>query len=133
VWAREAEGNDDSAWQQQQQLQQQQGSAAQPAARRALKVVRLHGAAITHLSSIGDFVVTGGADGLVRFFDAGMRLCAWFEEIAAGPITSISFAGTRGQQAAPGACMQMSRWVGGVARTRACVWGGNVSSIERQS
>lgn len=74
--------------------------------RRALKIIRLHGASINHLSSFGDFVVTGAADGLVRFFDGGMRLCAWFEDMAAGPITSVSFA-TKGQQA-PEATMHMS-------------------------
>lgn len=74
--------------------------------RRALKIIRLHGAAITHLSSIGDFVVTGGADGLVRLFDSGMRLCAWFEDINAGPIVCVSFA-TKGQSE-PAATMHLS-------------------------
>jgi WD40 repeat protein len=86
----------------------QQGQS-QPG-RRAVKIIRLHGAAIQHLSSIGDFVVTGGADGLVRMFDGGMRLCAWFEQMDAGPITCVSFA-TKGQQQ-PTAAMHMSRWEG---------------------
>jgi WD40 repeat protein len=75
--------------------------------RRTLKIIRLHGAAIKHLSSIGNFVVTGGADGLVRMFDGGMRLCAWFESMDAGPITCVSFA-TKGQQH-PTATMHLSR------------------------
>lgn len=83
-----------------------------PPGRRALKIIRLHGAAIRHLSSIGDFVVTGSADGLVRLFDGGMRLCAWFEQLEAGPITCVSFA-TKGQQQ-PKAAMHMSRWGVGV-------------------
>lgn len=74
--------------------------------RRALKIIRLHGAAITHLEAHGHFVVTGGADGLVRLFDSGMRLCAWFEGINAGPVTCVSFA-TKGQQATA-AVMHMS-------------------------
>jgi hypothetical protein len=74
--------------------------------RRPLKIIRLHGAAIRHLSCMGDFVVTGGADGLVRFFDSGMRLCAWFEGMNAGPITCVSFA-TQGQQQ-PKAAMHLS-------------------------
>lgn len=77
--------------------------------RRALKIIRLHGAAIKHLSTMGDFVVTGGADGLVRMFDGGMRLCAWFESMDAGPITCVSFA-TKGQQQ-PSAAMHLSRCV----------------------
>lgn len=81
--------------------------------RRALKIIRLHGASIQHLSSIGGFVVTGGADGLVRMFDSGMRLCAWFEDMDAGPITCVSFA-TKGQKH-PEAAMHMSRWVAGLA------------------
>lgn len=84
--------------------------ASHIAAWRPLKVIRLHGAAIRHLSSIGEFVVTGGADGLVRLFDAGMRLCAWFEQLDAGPINCVSFA-TKGQQQ-PTAAMQLSRCVG---------------------
>lgn len=80
---------------------------------RALKIIRLHGAAINHLSTCGTFVVTGGADGLVRMFDAGMRLCAWFEDLAAGPIVCVSFAtrtkGGQGMQEPHKACMQMSR------------------------
>ncbi len=81
---------------------------SQDPGRRALKIIRLHGAAIQHLSSIGDFIVTGGADGLVRMFDGGMRLCAWFEQMDAGPITCVSFA-TKGLQQ-PEAAMHMSRW-----------------------
>lgn len=75
--------------------------------RRPLKIIRLHGASIRHLSSIGEFVVTGGADGLVRLFDGGMRLCAWFERMDAGAITGVSFA-TKGQQE-PKAAMHLSR------------------------
>lgn len=89
-----------------------QGTAP-ASSRRALKIIRLHGASIQHLSCIGAFVVTGGADGLVRMFDSGMRLCAWFEDMDAGPITCVSFA-TKGQQH-PEAAMHMSRWVAGLA------------------
>jgi WD40 repeat protein len=85
----------------------QAGSNGNAATWRPLKVIRLHGTAIRHLSSIGDFVVTGGADGLVRLFDAGMRLCAWFEQLDAGPINCVSWA-TKGQQQ-PTAAMHLSR------------------------
>lgn len=39
-----------------------------------------------------DYIVTGGEDGFVRFFDFQMRIVAWFEDLDSGPITSISFA-----------------------------------------
>lgn len=52
---------------------------------------------------------TGGADGLVRFFDGMLRMCAWFEELDAGPVCCVSFA-TKGQQK-PRAAMQMQRCV----------------------
>ncbi|KAF8067275.1 CFAP251 [Scenedesmus sp. PABB004] len=111
--------------------------------RRAVKVMRLHGAAINHIAAIGapapaggrpaapsgrwpaaeaaltraecarattgGLVVTGGADGLVRFFDPQLRLCAWFEQLDAGPVACISFA-TRGQRCAV-AEMQMHTFV----------------------
>ncbi|WIA32991.1 hypothetical protein OEZ86_006150 [Tetradesmus obliquus] len=89
----------------------EQGMSAQMGTRatdrRAIKVMRLHGAAIHHLSCIGGFVVTGAADGLVRFFDSMLRMCAWFEELDAGPVGCVSFA-TKGQQR-PQAVMQMHR------------------------
>ena len=38
------------------------------------------------------FVVVGGADGAVRFYDYQFRVQAWFEDLSAGPVKSISFA-----------------------------------------
>ncbi|GAQ89975.1 hypothetical protein KFL_005840080 [Klebsormidium nitens] len=60
--------------------------------RRAVKNLRIHTAAITALAAAGAHVVSGGADGYVRFFDARLRLVAWFEDMDAGGITSLSFA-----------------------------------------
>jgi hypothetical protein len=54
--------------------------------------------------------VAGAADGLVRFFDSMLRMCAWFEELDAGPVGCLSFA-TKGQQR-PQAVMQMHRYAG---------------------
>ena len=72
-----------------------QGVAAEvgtrAADRRAAKLMRLHGAAITLLATVGDFVVSGGADGFVRVFDPLLRLVAWFERAAAGAVRSVSF------------------------------------------
>ena len=39
------------------------------------------------------YLVLGCADGAVRFYDFFLRLEAWFEDLAAGPITSVSFSG----------------------------------------
>src|SRR5690606_33428609 len=59
--------------------------------KRALKVVRVHKSAINVLTSVGRFIVTGGEDGCVRFFDFQLRIEAWYEEFNGGPITSVSF------------------------------------------
>lgn len=61
--------------------------------RRAVKVVRMHhGSAINHIALLDRFIVTGGADGHVRFFDFEFRVVAWFEDLDAGSIVSLSFA-----------------------------------------
>ena len=59
-----------------------------------IKVISLHKSAVTTLEIHNNYIVTGGADGFVKFFDFEFRLIAWFEDIKAGPITSISFANT---------------------------------------
>ena len=59
--------------------------------RKAVKIMRLHQQSILWLSTIGDFIATGGADGFVRFFDPMLRLVAWFENMAAGAVCSVSF------------------------------------------
>lgn len=67
--------------------------AARAADRRAVKILRIHlEASITALTTCGSYVVSGGSDGCVRFYDAGLRLIAWFDDIHAGAITSIAFA-----------------------------------------
>ncbi len=58
----------------------------------ALKVVKLHtNAAINIITTVNQYIVTGGDDGYVKFFDHKLRLEAWFEEFNEGPIVSISF------------------------------------------
>ena len=60
--------------------------------RKAVKALRLHEhGAINALVATDSHIVTGGEDGFVRFFDFSFHLVAWFEELAAGPITSLSF------------------------------------------
>jgi len=59
----------------------------------AVKVVRIsHKGGIQFLGVVGKLLVTGSDDGCVRFFDFGFRLVAWFEDMDAGPVTSVSFA-----------------------------------------
>jgi len=77
--------------------------------RRAVKVMRLHEKAIPYLGTIGSFVVTGGADGLVRFYDSILRLVAWFEELRAGPVACVSFS-TAGDDH-PEASSKLNRFV----------------------
>ncbi|KXZ56881.1 hypothetical protein GPECTOR_1g795 [Gonium pectorale] len=73
----------------------EQGIAAQVGTsatdRRAIKLMRIHSSPITLLATIGDFIVSGGEDGYVRFFDPLLRIVAWFEDLAAGPVTAVAF------------------------------------------
>ena len=87
--------------------------------RRGVKIVRAHAhGAVTHLSVAGNvartrrgetsalapaspdadvaetYLVTGGSDGNVRFFDVELRLVAWFDGLDAGGVTSVSFVAT---------------------------------------
>lgn len=67
------------------------------AERVAVKIMRLCHHAINHLSTVSCYLVVAGNDGAVRLYDFLFRLEAWFEDIDAGPITSVSFtmSGTR--------------------------------------
>ncbi len=38
-----------------------------------------------------EYVAIGCSDGAVRFYDYFLRLEAWFEDFAAGPVNSLSF------------------------------------------
>ena len=60
--------------------------------RRASKVVKLHTSAVTYLVTTGDYLVSGGVDGHLRFFDFEFRIIAWFEDLDAGCVASLSFA-----------------------------------------
>ena len=79
-------------------------SGMRPGDRRAIKILRVHHAAVTHLGVVGGSVfgtgpthlVTGGDDGNVRFFDRKLRLVAWFDGLDAGGVTSVSFTYPRG-------------------------------------
>jgi hypothetical protein len=60
--------------------------------RTASKVIRLVECGINVMNVINRYVVVGCNDGTVRCYDYSLRLEAWFEDMVAGPITSISFA-----------------------------------------
>ena len=51
----------------------------------------MHNSAINFLTTVGPYIVTGGVEGFVRFFDHQLRIVAWFEELNGGPVISISF------------------------------------------
>ena len=58
---------------------------------KAIKALQLHQGPISVLTCSSDHIVTGGAEGFVRFFDSQFRILAWFEDLGAGAITSLSF------------------------------------------
>eukprot|EP01018_Ginkgo_biloba_P037259 Gb_40877 [translate_table: standard] len=62
-----------------------------PRVMHAVKLVRLHNTAITTLVTKENYVIIGGADGFMRFYDNSLGLVGWFEELNSGEITSISF------------------------------------------
>jgi cilia- and flagella-associated protein 251 len=47
---------------------------------------------ITAMNTVNGYVVVSCLDGSVRFYDYSLRLEAWFDDMAAGPVTSVSFA-----------------------------------------
>eukprot|EP00002_Diphylleia_rotans_P028882 TRINITY_DN5841_c0_g1_i6.p1 TRINITY_DN5841_c0_g1~~TRINITY_DN5841_c0_g1_i6.p1 ORF type:complete len:582 (+),score=99.26 TRINITY_DN5841_c0_g1_i6:82-1827(+) len=60
--------------------------------KRAVKIVRLHNCAVNCIAVTKRYIITGGTDGHVRFFDFQFRVVAWFEDLDAGSITSVSCA-----------------------------------------
>jgi WD40 repeat protein/Ca2+-binding EF-hand superfamily protein len=58
-----------------------------------VKTIHLCEGRIDWLSTVDTaYLVVAGEDGAVRFYDFGLRIVAWFEDLNAGPVTSISFA-----------------------------------------
>lgn len=64
-----------------------------------VKSIKLCEGAIEWLSTMGSYLVVAGADGAVRFYDFSIRIVAWFEDLNAGPVTSVSFAEDTGDAA----------------------------------
>lgn len=59
----------------------------------ATKVIRLMNDGINlAITTPNGYLVLGCNDGAVRFYDFFLRLEAWFEDLAAGPVTSVSLA-----------------------------------------
>ena len=75
-----------------------------PGDRRAMKIIRVHHAAVTHLGTTGGArygagrpqLVSGGSEGNVRFFDQKLRLVAWFDGLEQGAVTSVAFVAQKG-------------------------------------
>eukprot|EP01042_Synura_sphagnicola_P003628 gene3628-4515_t len=59
--------------------------------RTASKVIRLVDCGINMMLVINGYVAVACRDGSVRFYDYSLRLEAWFEDMAAGAVTSLSF------------------------------------------
>ena len=70
------------------------GADGAPLEKVAIKVIRLCGGALNHVSTIGRYLCLAGNDGAVRFYDFMFRLEAWFEDLEAGAVTSVSFSAT---------------------------------------
>ncbi|CAD7951720.1 unnamed protein product [Amoebophrya sp. A25] len=65
---------------------------SRPDERRAVKILRLcPDVCLNALKIHGNYVVVGSSDGAVRFYDYQFRLQAWFEDLCAGSVTSVSF------------------------------------------
>jgi WD40 repeat protein len=60
--------------------------------KKAIKMIRLHNASIDLITCIDQYIVSGSDDGIIRCFDFQFRIVAWFEDLNAGGIRSVSFA-----------------------------------------
>lgn len=56
------------------------------------QAIRLVECGINLITTVNQYVVVACSDGAVRMFDFSLRLEAWFEDLAAGSVTSVSFA-----------------------------------------
>ena len=66
---------------------------AQQNEKRLTKVLELQqNIAINTLAIHYEYLVTGNADGSIRFYDFNLKICAWFENLELQEIKSISFA-----------------------------------------
>ena len=47
--------------------------------RKAAKILGIHSSPVYSLCAVDKYLVSGAADGYIRFFDCKLRLVAWFE------------------------------------------------------
>lgn len=100
---------------------QASGPGAAQEAVRPDKRLAQDASAARELESSSAAVVVGFTDGAVRVYDGALRLLAWFEDLAAGPVSSVSFAAGRAVQQPGGAGPLLPDLV--VGTTRALVVG----------
>ena len=63
-----------------------------PSDRKAVKMLTMGKGGINYMQALDEYLVFAGDDGAVRFYDYQFRIIAWFEDLDAGPVTSVSFA-----------------------------------------
>ncbi|BBN14448.1 cilia- and flagella-associated protein 251 [Marchantia polymorpha subsp. ruderalis] len=86
IWHQERNEEEDYASQ-----EENQKKSTDARVMHALKLVRIHGTAITAFATIGRYIATGDEQGFLRFYDNRLGLVGWLEELNAGGLTSISF------------------------------------------
>ncbi|XP_048044242.1 cilia- and flagella-associated protein 251 isoform X2 [Megalobrama amblycephala] len=70
---------------------QTESVSCQPIVRKAIKLVPLQKEAITVLTLIDSFIVTGDVNGHIKFYDGNLKLINLYNELSLDPIKSISF------------------------------------------
>ena len=60
-----------------------------PSDRKAVKMLTMGKGGINYVKALDEYLVFGGDDGAVRFYDYQFRIIAWFEDLDAGPVTSV--------------------------------------------
>ena len=63
-----------------------------PSDRKAVKMLTIGKGSLNYLQALDNYLLCAGEDGAVRFYDYQFRIIAWFEDLQAGPVTSVSFA-----------------------------------------
>jgi WD40 repeat protein/Ca2+-binding EF-hand superfamily protein len=82
-------------------------AAAAAHSRDAIKILKLVKCGISVLETVAEkYLVCGCEDGAIRFFDFQFRVVAWYEEINAGPIISLSFAANSASNQGPNSANQ---------------------------
>lgn len=59
--------------------------------KKPLKILKVQEKAITVLTRVDDYIVTGDVLGRVRFFDLNVKLLYWIQDLELGPINALSF------------------------------------------